>query len=137
LFYKLTNITIIFKLLEAVILTSRELLIAALKILDGKKAEDVTAIDIEGISVIADYFLLASGNSTTQVKALAEEIEFKLSEQGVKPLRIEGAQSASWIILDYGDLIIHVFHHETRAFYNLERLWADGKTLDAKQLIEA
>ena len=105
-------------------------------ILGGKKAEDIAAIDIADISTLADYFLLCSGNSTTQVKSLAEELEFKLSQQGIQPHRIEGAQTASWIILDYGEVVIHVFHRETRQFYNLERLWADGKSIDLSELLE-
>lgn len=116
-------------------LTGKELLIEAAKILDKRKAEDVKAIDIEGVSIIADYFLLASGSSSTQVKSLAEELEFRLSEQGVEPLRVEGAQSATWIILDYGSLVIHIFYHETRQFYNLERLWADGKTIELAEIL--
>jgi ribosome-associated protein len=121
---------------EAVSLTSRELLDAAVTILGGKKAEDIVAIDIANISVLADYFLLCSGSSTTQVKSLAEELEFKLSQQGIQPRRIEGAQTASWIILDYADVVIHVFHRETRQFYNLERLWADGQTIDLTELLK-
>jgi ribosome-associated protein len=96
---------------------------------------DVMAIDIENVSVLARYFLLASGNSTTQVSALAEEIQAKLSEKGVEPLRVEGTRAAMWIVLDYGDLMIHIFHRETRQFYNLERLWADGKTILPAQLL--
>jgi ribosome-associated protein len=95
----------------------------------------VRAIDIEGVSIIADYFLLASGTSSTQVKALAEEIEAKLSEAGVEPLRIEGASTATWIILDYGSVVIHVFHRDTRSFYNLERLWADGRSIELSELL--
>ena len=74
--------------------------------------------------------MLASGGSNTQVRSLAEELEFKLSQAGVEPLRVEGAQTATWIILDYGDVIIHIFHRETRKFYNLEHLWADGKPVE-------
>lgn len=106
-------------------LTSRELLEEAAAILGRRKAEDITAIDIGGVSVLADYFLLCSGGSTTQVKSLAEELEDKLSQLGVEPRRVEGAQTATWIILDYGDVVVHVFHRETRSFFNLERLWAD------------
>lgn len=109
---------------------------AAVKILGNKKAEDVTAIDIAGVSVLADYFLICSGTSSTQVKALAEELEDKLAQLGVTPRRTEGAQTASWIILDYGDVVMHIFHRETRQFYNLERLWADGKTIDITALLE-
>lgn len=117
-------------------MTSIEILKKAAEILNSKKAENIKAIEIRGISVIGDYFLLASGTSTTQVKALADELDFKLSELQVFPLRTEGVQSASWIILDYGDVIIHIFHKETRDFFNLERLWADGKTLGINDLIE-
>jgi ribosome-associated protein len=120
--------------MEAVSLTGKEILTKAVQILGAKKAEDIKAIDIGGISIIADYFLLASGGSSTQVRALAEELEFKLSQEGVEPLRVEGAQSATWIILDYGSVIIHVFHRETRNFYNLEHLWADGKFIDFPEL---
>jgi ribosome-associated protein len=116
-------------------LTSLEIVKKAAEILNSKKAEDIKAIEILGISVIGDYFLLASGTSTTQVKALADEVDFKLSELGITPLRTEGAQSATWIILDYGDIIIHIFHKETREFFNLERLWADGKTIGINELV--
>lgn len=116
--------------MEAVELTSRELLENAAKILSGRKAEEITAIDISGVSVLADYFLICSGTNTTQVKTLAEELEDKLSQLGVEPRRTEGAQSSTWIILDYGGVVIHIFHRETRRFYNLERLWADGGSVD-------
>lgn len=98
--------------------------------LAGRKAEDIVAIDIHSVSILADYFLLCSGGSTTQVRTLAEELEFRLSQQGVEPRRVEGAQTASWIIVDYGDVVVHIFHRDTRAFYNLERLWADGSPVD-------
>lgn len=116
-------------------LTAQELLTEAVRILDGKKAMDVVAIDIEQVSSLARYFLLASGNSTTQVGALAEELQEKLSERGVEPLRVEGTRAAMWVVLDYGDLMIHIFHRETRQFYNLERLWADGTVLRPAQLL--
>ena len=93
------------------------------------------AIDISGVSVIADYFLIASGSSSIQVRALAEELEDKLSQEGVEPLRKEGLQAASWVVMDYGGIVVHIFHSETRKFYNLERLWADGKALDEKDLL--
>jgi ribosome-associated protein len=111
-------------------LTGKEILQKAVLILGGRKAEDLKAIDIAGVSIIADYFLIASGTSNTQVRTLAEEVEFKLSQDGINPLRVEGAQTATWIILDYGFVIIHIFHRDTRQFYNLERLWADGREID-------
>ncbi|CDZ23614.1 iojap family protein [[Clostridium] cellulosi] len=121
---------------EAVFLTGKEILKEAVKILNGRKAEDIKAIDIAGISILADYFLIASGSSTTQVRALAEELEFKLSEIGVEPLRVEGMQSSTWIILDYGSVVIHIFHRDTRSFYNLERLWADGREVELSKVAD-
>jgi len=115
-------------------LTGKEILDKAVQILGGRKAEDITALEIGGISIIADYFLIASGGSGTQVRSLAEELEFKLSLEGVEPLRVEGMQTATWIILDYGSVIIHVFHKETRKFYNLEHLWADAKPVELPEI---
>lgn len=119
----------------AVYLTGMEILKKAAQILDGRKAEDVKAIDIAGVSILADYFLLASGGSSTQVRSLAEELEFRLSEAGVEPQRVEGMQTASWVVLDYGSVVIHVFHRDTRTFYNLERLWADGRVIELAELL--
>lgn len=96
----------------------------------------MTAIEIGNISIIADYFLLATGNSTTQVKSLAEEVEFQFSQIGIEPLRTEGMRSGTWAVLDYGGLVVHIFHRETREFYNLERLWADGERIDIQQFIK-
>ena len=121
---------------EAVFLTGKEILKEAVKILNGRKAEDIKAIDIAGISILADYFLIASGSSTTQVRALAEELEFKLSEIGVEPLRVEGMQSSTWIILDYGSVVIHIFHRDTRSSHNLERLWADGREVELSKVAD-
>lgn len=119
----------------AVSLTSKELLSKAAKVLSGRKAEDISAIDIGGVSILADYFLIASGGSSTQVKSLAEELEFKLSQEGIEPLRVEGSQSGTWIIIDYGHIVVHVFHRETREFYNLERLWADGRKMELSEIL--
>ena len=94
----------------------------AVKALDSKKAKDIDAIKIGDLTIIADYFLIASGTSSTQVKALADEVEFKLSEAGVEPDHIEG-RATGWILLDYGSVVVHVFHEETRHFYDLERHW--------------
>lgn len=118
-------------------MTPYEIAACAAHVLDSKKAEDIRAIDIHGISIIADYFLIATGNSSTQVRALAEEVEERLSALGVNPRRVEGKQSATWVVLDYGDVIVHIFHRETRQFFNLERLWADGRALGADELLAA
>lgn len=95
--------------------------IAAL--IDNKKGEEVRVLQIGTLTTIGDYFVVATGNSTTQVKALADEVEEKLSAEGLEPKRIEGYASASWILLDYYDVIVHIFLKETREFYALERLW--------------
>ena len=98
-------------------------------LLNEKKAHYLKAIRIEDISSLADYFVFANGSSTTQVKALADELEMKLIEQGIKPHHIEGYQSNSWILLDYGTVVIHIFTEQARAFYDLDRLWQDGESV--------
>jgi len=96
------------------------------EILKGKKARDIDTINIEEISILADYFIICSGTSTTHIKALADELEVKMSEDGFKCIHKEGYNSARWILLDYIDIVVHIFHEEDRKFYNLERLWSDG-----------
>ena len=97
------------------------------KLLDDKKAERITILDISKLTMLGDYFVVASGSNTTMVKALAGEIEEKLSAQGIRAKRIEGESSAMWILMDYYDVIVHIFYNETRDFYGLERLWADAE----------
>jgi ribosome-associated protein len=106
---------------------STELARQIAKLLDDKKAERITVLDIDKLTTLGDYFVIASGNSTTQVKALAAEIDEKLSAQGIQPKRIDGESSAMWILMDYYDVIVHIFYNETRDFYGLERLWADAE----------
>ncbi|MGI6705215.1 MAG: ribosome silencing factor [Clostridia bacterium] len=108
---------------------SRELAIQIGNILDEKKAEDIILLDIHHITVIADFFVICSGRSTIQVKALCDEVEAKMEEKGYAPYRKEGYAEGRWVVLDYGDVILHIFHEEERQFYNIERLWADGETL--------
>lgn len=98
--------------------------------MDEKKAEDIRVIGIEEISSIADYFIIASGKNVNQVHAIADEIEEKLGRAGLSPKQVEGYQNANWVLMDYGDLIVHVFDQDNRLFYNLERIWKDGKTID-------
>ena len=111
-------------------MTDREELEIAVKALDSRKAKNITALKVEDLTILANYFIIASATSTTQVKALADEVEYQLGEKGVKPKSIEGYQSQTWIVLDYYDIIVHVFLEETRDFYQLERLWADGTPVD-------
>lgn len=96
-------------------------------ILESKKARDIEIIHIAEISILADYFVICSGTSTTHIKSLADEVEFRMNEAGFHCLHKEGYNSARWILLDYGEVVIHIFHEEDRSFYNLERLWSDGK----------
>lgn len=97
--------------------------------LEDKKARDLKVIDIQDLTTIATYFIICSGTSTTHIKALADEVEFKLKEKGVSPHRIEGYNNARWILMDYGEIVVHIFHEEDRQFYNLERLWQDGRAI--------
>ena len=118
-------------------MTDNEILSIAVKAIDSKRGENIRIIKIDELTVIADYFIIANGNSSTQVKALADEVEFKLSEAGLEPRRTEGYQGANWIVLDYIDVVIHIFHKETRDFYDLERLWQDGIEVDPKEYIDS
>ncbi|MBE6854776.1 MAG: ribosome silencing factor [Ruminococcus sp.] len=111
-------------------MTTQEKLEIIVRALDMKRGEDIAAIKISDLTIIADYFVIVHGTSNTHVKTLADETEFKLSQAGVEPLRSEGYQSASWIVLDYGDIVVHVFMRDAREQYQLERLWADGEQTD-------
>ena len=108
-------------------MVSYALACAAAQALDAKKASDVKVLKVRDLTVLADYFVIAAGTSTTHVKSLAEEVEFRLEQQGVKPLRTEGVDGKSWILLDYGEVIVHVFYPEARSYYDLEHLWADAE----------
>ena len=104
--------------------------------LDNKKAQDVQVIGIRDISSVADYFVIAGCGSTTQVKALSDEVEVKLKEQGTEPFRIDGFSTGNWIVMDYGSVLVHIFHHAAREFYKLERIWADGERVDISDLLK-
>lgn len=117
-------------------MTQNEMLSTIVKTLDSKKGEDIQVIGIRDLTIIADYFVIANGMSNTQTKALADEVEFQLAKNGVKPTRSEGYTGANWIILDYADIVVHVFYKETREFYSLERLWSDGEQVDIAQFLE-
>ena len=116
-------------------MTTQEKLEKIVKILDSKKAEDIQVIGITNLTIIADYFVIATGTSTTQVKSLADEVDFQLGQLGVEARGIEGVRAASWIVLDYDDIVVHVFYRDTRAEYQLERLWADGEQVDISNLL--
>lgn len=104
------------------------------KAMDSKLGDDIKVLKIADLTIISDYFVIVNGNSNTQTKAIADEVEFKMKEAGEYPLHIEGYQGANWVILDYGDVVVHVFYKETRDFYNLERLWNDAQEIDIESL---
>ena len=101
----------------------------AYEILEDKKAKDIEIIDISEVSILADYFIICSGTSNTHNRTLADELDQKMAGAGYNMLHKEGYESAKWILLDFGELVVHIFREEDRSFYNLERLWADGKFL--------
>ena len=103
----------------------------------AKEAVKIKAIGIKDISVIADYFVLATGTSSTHVKSLSDEVEYKLKQVGLTPDHVDGYRSNSWVLLDYGNVMIHIFTAEAREFYNLDRLWQDGENVDISDIIEA
>lgn len=105
--------------------------------IEDKKGREIVVLDIQSVSLIADYFILASGNSAIQVKAIAENIEENLEKGSIRVLRKEGLNEGKWVLLDYGDVIVHVFQEEERRFYNLERLWGDAQTLTETALGES
>jgi len=107
-------------------MTSQQLALHIADMLEDKKALDVTVLDIGHLTVIADCFVIASGRSALQVKALYEDLDEKLSAEGENILRHDGAHEARWIVVDLGHVIVHLFHQEEREFYNIERLWMDG-----------
>lgn len=113
---------------------SKKMVKLAFEALEDKKGEDIQVIEIKDISIIADYFIIANGANSQQVDALVDSVKDKLGRNGYEPLRVEGVRSASWILLDYGDVIVHVFSKEDRLFYNLERIWRDGKIISKEQL---
>lgn len=104
-------------------------------ILDHKKAANVRVIGIRDISILADYFVIATGTSSTHVKSLADEVEYELKQKELLPDHLEGHNSNSWILMDYGSVIVHIFQKEMRDFYDLERLWVDGEQVDISDVL--
>jgi ribosome-associated protein len=109
-------------------MNERDLLLIAAKAADDKKAEDIIVLNMKGISLVADYFLICHGNSDKQVQAIAREMKQTAEEKGYTVKRIEGFDEARWVLVDLGDVVAHVFHREERSYYNLERLWGDAPT---------
>ena len=113
-----------------------EMVRLACKAMDEKKALDIKVIDIHEVSVIADYFVIASGSNLNQVQAMVDNVEEQLGRAGYEPKQVEGTRGSNWILMDYGDLIIHVFDEENRLFYDLERIWRDGKEVDVEEFLK-
>ena len=108
---------------------AKEIALLAAKALDDKKAKDIKILYVNKQTIIADYFVIAQGNSRTQVNALADEVEYKLGLEGINPTKIEGRGQGTWVLLDYDSVLVHVFNPQSREFYNLEKLWADGEEI--------
>jgi ribosome-associated protein len=103
---------------------------AAASAIDGKKGLAVVLLDVSKVIVLTDVFVIASGTSRRHVKTLADEVEYRLKDAGRRPLRREGVEDATWLLLDFGDVVVHLFDEETRRYYDLERLWADAPRLE-------
>jgi ribosome-associated protein len=116
-------------------MTQQEKIKIIVNALDSKRAEEVQAIKISDLTILADYFIIAGGTSSTHTKTLAEEVEYQMSQNGIEPYKTEGNNGSGWIILDYEDIVVHVFYKETRDYYQLERLWADGEKVDIEEFI--
>lgn len=115
-------------------MNSKEIAKLAITALEDKKAEDIKVIDISEVSVIADYFIIANGTNRSQIQTLSDNVDEILGKAGVHLRQVEGYDNANWVLLDFQDVIIHIFDKENRLFYDLERIWRDGKLIDAADL---
>jgi ribosome-associated protein len=111
------------------------LLNLAVKAIDDKRAENITVLNVKGISLVADYFIICHGNSEKQVQAIATELKSVAQEGNIPLKRLEGYDQARWVLIDLGDIVAHVFHKEERIFYNLEKLWGDAPTVDIEPIL--
>ncbi|MBO5439563.1 MAG: ribosome silencing factor [Clostridia bacterium] len=127
----------VYNIKEGELLNAESLKIAeaAVKVLDIKKANNIKLLKIDEKTTIADYFVICAGNSTTQIKTLADEVEYQLNNGGVEHVRLQGSDSDEWKVLDCHDVIIHIFSNEARSFYKLEKLWADAEEIDISGLL--
>lgn len=115
-------------------MTIEEQVKVAFQALEAKKAEDIRVIDIRGISTIADYFIVASGSNQSQLQAMEDSVGQKMREIGMTQPKVEGNRNSTWILMDYGDFIVHIFSEEDRLFYDLERIWTDGREVEIESL---
>ena len=112
---------------------AREMTMLAIDALEDKKAEDIHVIDISEVSVIADYFIIAGGSNKSQIQAMCDNVQEKLGRAGYPERQTEGYQTANWILMDFGDVIVHIFDKENRLLYDLERIWRDGRQIDVNE----
>lgn len=117
-------------------MTAEQILKTAVNALSAKKAVDISILKLEKLTIVADYFIICNGTSVTQIKTLADEVEVRLEQDGVQALHREGYGSGTWVLLDYGSVIVHIFHPESRAFYNLEKLWADAAEIGVDAFLD-
>ena len=111
-------------------MTPKEMALLLAKALDSKKGQDILVLETDGVTTLADYFVLCTGTSAPQLKALGDAAEKSMKEQDILPHHIEGHRGGTWILQDYGDVVVHLFSPEAREFYDLDRLWQDAKTVD-------
>ena len=116
--------------------TPLDLAKTAVKILDDHRASGLKLLHVEKKTIIADYFVICSGNSNTQIRALANELDFELEKLGVKAIHTDGLPEATWVAIDYGSVIIHIFNSETRNFYNLEKLYSEAELVEVEGLVD-
>lgn len=116
-------------------MTPKEMALLLARAMDSKKGKDIRVLETDGVTTLADYFVLCSGSSAPQLKALADAGEKAMKENGILLHHVEGHRGGTWILQDYGDVVVHVFDKEARAFYDLDRLWADAKTIDLTDVL--
>ena len=116
-------------------MTPKEMALLLAQAMDSKKGKDIRVLETDGVTTRADYFVLCSGSSAPQLKALADAGEKAMKDHGILPHHVEGHRGGTWILQDYGDVVVHVFDKEARAFYDLDRLWADAKTVDLSDVL--
>ncbi|WP_349407897.1 ribosome silencing factor [Pseudalkalibacillus sp. SCS-8] len=116
-------------------MTANELVKVSVQAADDKRAEDIVVLDVQGISLVADYFMICHGNSEKQVEAIARELKDRAQESGLDIKRLEGLDQSRWVLIDLGDVLVHVFHKDDRSYYNLEKLWGDAPTLNVASML--
>lgn len=116
-------------------MTTQEKLNVIVHALDSKLGDEIEIIEVTDLTVLTEYLVICTGTSNTQVKALADEVEYQMGESGVQPHHVEG-KATNWILLDYSEIVVHVFDNQARGFYSLDRLWADGKKLDTAPFLK-